>query len=501
MDVSKLKGMKRDISKSIQYDKTEWVDEQTVIDAAKLNKIEDALDKVITANNGVDDLITNKTVEAIKIESINGLSTQEKTVKGAINELKGKCDDLLQNVSNGKSSIAQAITSKGVQASANDTFEGLSTKIKSIKSGKYDSGDTLKEGVHFKFSNEPFEKDDFFEKYNITIEQGYVGNVFLSSDNYIIVEISKSGAVKEYIMYRYNSDSDTVSKERTISSTDGTLRQEGIKLIDKYIESNGILIDFGGPDGPSPNYDKDGLMQSKVYYSEYESKVYSLVAKNKVEENFLKMYFSLYELKGNSFELLEDDIPSNNKTGNASNLIFTVGENYFCIASSNQGNAFIETIKKDSFDIKTISPKQSLMVQDLKEIDVLFSLNDFIFYSIMGKNPTDVEGICIQNIEDQSIELKLKQNNEDRYFFLGSSRKNILYNKEKQTAYIPLVTDTKGKIELMKQINIKDKNNVQIETENISTKNIKNSSEIIFGKRYKDFDINDDDDNSTIVLL
>ena len=112
-----------------------------------------------------------------------------------------------------------------------------------------------------------------------------------------------------------------------------------------------------------------------------------------------------------------------------------------------------------------------------------------------------LEGICIQNIEDQSIELKLKQNNEDRYFFLGSSRKNILYNKEKQTAYIPLVTDTKGKIELMKQINIKDKNNVQIETENISTKNIKNSSEIIFGKRYKDFDINDDDDNSTIVLL
>lgn len=502
MDVSKLKGMKRDISKNIQYDKTEWVDEQTVIDAAKLNKIEDALDKVITANNGVDDLIASKTVQAIKNESVNGLSTQDKTVKGAINELKGKCDDLLQSVSNGKSSIAQAITSKGVQASANDTFEGLSAKIKSIKSGKYDSGDTLKEGVHFKFSNEPFKKDNFFEKYNITIEQGYEGNVFLSSDNYIIVEISKSGAVKEYIMYKYNSDSDTVSKERTISSGEATLKQEGIKLIGKYIDSSyGVLIDFGGPDGPSPNYDQDGLMQSKVYYSEYESKIYSLVAKNKVEENFLKMYFSLYELKGNSFELLEEDIPSNNENGNASNLIFTAGENHFCIASKGSGNLVIEALNKTNFEIKTVKTQKAQMHSQIEDIDVLFSIKDLICYSVEDSVSRNNNGICIQNIMKQESEYILSIDKTDNPVFLPSSNYKLLYDKDTDSIIVPMSTSTEGNVKIVKKVDVSNEEELSVEVIDLFKENIKNNSEIIFSKRYQDFISNGSGDNSTIVLL
>lgn len=52
-----------------------------------------------------------------------------KTVKEALESLK-------LSVSNGKSSIATAITGKGVAASGNDSFSTLSTKIGQISTGK-----------------------------------------------------------------------------------------------------------------------------------------------------------------------------------------------------------------------------------------------------------------------------------------------------------------------------------------------------------------------------
>lgn len=60
--------------------------------------------------------------------------TTDKTVTGAINEL-------FTNVSDGKSSIATAITDKGVEASNTDTFTQLATKIGQISAGvKFASG-------------------------------------------------------------------------------------------------------------------------------------------------------------------------------------------------------------------------------------------------------------------------------------------------------------------------------------------------------------------------
>jgi hypothetical protein len=68
------------------------------------------------------------------------LQTEEKTVTAAINEMHTelnsilqRLNELFQNVSNGKTLIATAITDKGTSASSSETFESLANKIRQIK--------------------------------------------------------------------------------------------------------------------------------------------------------------------------------------------------------------------------------------------------------------------------------------------------------------------------------------------------------------------------------
>ena len=85
-------------------------------------------------------------ISITKNTQFNELATHSKTLVGGMNEL-------FQSVSNGKSSIAQAITSKGVNASASDSFDTLSKKIKEIGvGGKYDEGELLSIGNHFDYA-------------------------------------------------------------------------------------------------------------------------------------------------------------------------------------------------------------------------------------------------------------------------------------------------------------------------------------------------------------
>lgn len=67
------------------------------------------------------------------------LTTEDKTLIGAINEinsgnesLQEQINNLFQNVSNGKELIASAITDKGINASDEETFQELAEKISSI---------------------------------------------------------------------------------------------------------------------------------------------------------------------------------------------------------------------------------------------------------------------------------------------------------------------------------------------------------------------------------
>lgn len=86
-------------------------------------------------------------ISVTKNTQFNELLTASKTLVGGMNEL-------FQSVSNGKSSIAQAITSKGVSASASDSFDTLSKKIKEIsrEGGKYDEAGLLSIGHHFDYA-------------------------------------------------------------------------------------------------------------------------------------------------------------------------------------------------------------------------------------------------------------------------------------------------------------------------------------------------------------
>ena len=52
-----------------------------------------------------------------------------KTVQEELNRLEGLIEQNFQNVSNGKSLIAAAITDKGVPSSGDETFKDLSVKI------------------------------------------------------------------------------------------------------------------------------------------------------------------------------------------------------------------------------------------------------------------------------------------------------------------------------------------------------------------------------------
>lgn len=494
MDVSKLKGMKRDISKSIQYDKTEWVDEQTVIDAAKLNKIEDALDKVITANNGVDDLIVKKTVETIKTESVSGLNTNNKTVQGAINELKIKQDSLLQDVSNGKSSIAQAITSKGVQASANDTFEGLSTKIKSIKSGRYDSGDTLKEGVHFKFNGETFVENE--------IEGLDPFTVLDSRGDYLLSKctISSSGMFKEgFVLSKYNKDTDeyeeiyeveNVKELNNYAHIAGDYIVQNIDEFDIIYSKSGDVVNFYDE---LNKYTDEGLELVASFINEYNGELY-----------IAGLY--IFNETGLMFEIKKINSSLNGLTPFIEKSIYGAYsddidffEFEFCIKDNlvatkiQRGPVYVFEIDNSN---NTISIKKSYNDYGSKnKLKNLFSIVEdyFIFgMEVDGKIEVTIEKM-VDVMEDPVVSTftveKNEYNNVSRYMLYKNDEKKLLYPDIKV-----------GDLYKMNTIDISNPKEINITSKDVSELKIEMKHDYVFhNERYFNFEIKND--NSTIVLL
>lgn len=98
---------------------------------AKLDKIGDLEDLKTTAKDTL--------VAAINelVDTRGDLATLKTTAKGS---LVAALNELFQSASDGKSLIAAAITGKGVNAAATDTFAQLATKITSISTG-YNTSD------------------------------------------------------------------------------------------------------------------------------------------------------------------------------------------------------------------------------------------------------------------------------------------------------------------------------------------------------------------------
>lgn len=125
------------------YEYTATIADETVSDGfVEIYSVEQKIaEGYIYRNNKWEQISVTKNTQ------FNELLTASKTLVGGMNEL-------FQSVSNGKSSIAQAITSKGVSASASDSFDTLSKKIKEIsrEGGKYDEAHLLSLGNHFDYA-------------------------------------------------------------------------------------------------------------------------------------------------------------------------------------------------------------------------------------------------------------------------------------------------------------------------------------------------------------
>lgn len=104
-----------------------YIDEQ---DKAKLEEAKAYSDTVIR-NIDFSPYATDDDLNAVKDKLQNEINENETN----INSLNTKYDELFQSVSDGKTLIAEAITDKGVETSATDTFENMSDNIRNIQTG------------------------------------------------------------------------------------------------------------------------------------------------------------------------------------------------------------------------------------------------------------------------------------------------------------------------------------------------------------------------------
>ncbi|MBU3193454.1 hypothetical protein [Clostridium algidicarnis] len=123
--------------------------ESTLLEKAKESDTT-RLTKNKTVTGAINELFTSVSDDTKSITKINlqlgditKVPTTAKTVTGAISEL-------FTSASDGKNLVANAVTNKGVVASASDTFSSLATKIGKISTGKKYSRGSDTFGVNFK---------------------------------------------------------------------------------------------------------------------------------------------------------------------------------------------------------------------------------------------------------------------------------------------------------------------------------------------------------------
>lgn len=139
------------------------------------------------------------------------MPTTDKNVKGAIKEL-------FQDVSNGKTLVANAITDKGVNTLATDTFQTMATNISNISGG---SG--TKEDVVYKTINDKLYRQVFYDDFdNDSLDK-----------NYFIDRYLPSWTTKPLSKAKYDISNSVLSlkieeNQEAWCNADGTLRVTGI---------------------------------------------------------------------------------------------------------------------------------------------------------------------------------------------------------------------------------------------------------------------------------
>lgn len=100
------------------------------------------LSETVTAHKNEDATTTNKG----HVQLSSAIDSESETLAATPKAIKTAYDlaqSAFQSASDGKSQIATAITGKGVNTSASDTFATMAANIKKIKVGDYSAGDSL----------------------------------------------------------------------------------------------------------------------------------------------------------------------------------------------------------------------------------------------------------------------------------------------------------------------------------------------------------------------
>lgn len=244
----------------MSYTKTEWIDNVTIVDAAKLNKIEDQLETLDTqkvsrdGNKGLssndftdayktkldnlEDTISTSTEDKVDKEDGKGLSSNDFT-----DEYKGKVDSIA-NVTTDITTIQSTLDTKvdkdGNKVLSDNNFTNdLKQKVESI-----DALNTTLDTKVDKVNGKSLSSNDFTTEYKSKVDlidgiQTKVGRLERASDVIEITAVDGNITLETNKIYRTNISSDTNIILPTID--DSTFSQ----ILVQADVSDGVNIDFG----------------------------------------------------------------------------------------------------------------------------------------------------------------------------------------------------------------------------------------------------------------
>lgn len=244
----------------MSYTKTEWIDNVTIVDAAKLNKIEDQLETLDTqkvsrdGNKGLssndftdayktkldnlEDTISTSTEDKVDKEDGKGLSSNDFT-----DEYKGKVDSIA-NVATDITTIQSTLDTKvdkdGNKVLSDNNFTNeLKQKVESI-----DALNTTLDTKVDKVNGKSLSSNDFTTEYKSKVDsidgiQTKVDRLERASDVIEITAVDGNITLETNKIYRTNISSDTTFILPTID--DSTFSQ----ILVQADVSDGVNIDFG----------------------------------------------------------------------------------------------------------------------------------------------------------------------------------------------------------------------------------------------------------------
>lgn len=242
------------------YTKTEWIDNVTIVDAAKLNKIEDQLETLDTqkvsrdGNKGLssndftdtyktkldmlEDTISTSTEDKVDKEDGKGLSSNDFT-----DEYKGKVDSIA-NVATDITTIQSTLDTKvdkdGNKVLSDNNFTNeLKQKVESI-----DALNTTLDTKVDKVNGKSLSSNDFTTEYKSKVDsidgiQTKVDRLERASDVIEITAVDGNITLETNKIYRTNISSDTTFILPTID--DSAFSQ----ILVQADVSDGVNIDFG----------------------------------------------------------------------------------------------------------------------------------------------------------------------------------------------------------------------------------------------------------------